>query len=51
MGMYASGIPMGYLVDTKGPQLAIIVGAAALGAGYYPIYFGSSLDVALGSLG
>lgn len=40
IGMYLSGIPAGILVDSKGPKLAIIIGAVALFCGYYPIYLG-----------
>lgn len=36
-GMYAAGIPLGYLVDTKGPRPAALLGAVLLGAGYFPI--------------
>ncbi|KAF1992434.1 MFS general substrate transporter [Aulographum hederae CBS 113979] len=37
LGMYASGIPLGWLVDKKSPRLAILIGGAALGLGYFPI--------------
>ncbi|KAF2837230.1 MFS general substrate transporter [Patellaria atrata CBS 101060] len=37
-GMYASGIPVGLLVDSKGPRPAIAIGGLALGAGYFPIH-------------
>lgn len=32
------GIPIGMLVDAKGPRLAVIVGAILLGAGYFPLH-------------
>lgn len=40
--MYASGVPLGLVVDAKGPRLAILIGAAALAIGYYPIHIGLS---------
>jgi hypothetical protein len=36
VGMYASGIPLGYMVDRK-PKYGVMLGAFALGAGYFPI--------------
>ncbi|KAG0637737.1 major facilitator superfamily domain-containing protein [Tuber brumale] len=38
LGMYLSGIPSGILVDSKGPRLPLLIGAAALLIGYYPMY-------------
>jgi hypothetical protein len=40
--MYASGIPMGLLVDVNGPRVATLGGALALAVGYYPIHLGLS---------
>lgn len=37
VGMYASGIPAGLLIDKRGPRPAILLGAIALGTGYFPI--------------
>lgn len=37
MGMYASGIPFGHMVDTRGPKLGSVLGGLMLGAGYFPI--------------
>lgn len=37
IGMYASGIPMGMVVDKKGPRPAALLGAFALAIGYFPI--------------
>ncbi|KIW08762.1 uncharacterized protein PV09_00700 [Verruconis gallopava] len=37
IGMYASGIPLGYMVDHKGPRPGVLLGSFALGAGFYPI--------------
>jgi hypothetical protein len=36
--MYLAGIPAGILVDSRGPRLAVLLGAAFLLAGYYPIH-------------
>jgi len=41
LGMYASGIPLGLLVDAKGPRPGVLIGAVLLGAGYYPIKRGN----------
>ncbi|KAK6537508.1 hypothetical protein TWF694_011692 [Orbilia ellipsospora] len=51
-GMYLSGIPAGMLVDRKGPRLAILIGAFALFAGYFPIYkvFDSGTNIGVGWL-
>ncbi|KAE8372676.1 MFS transporter [Aspergillus bertholletiae] len=38
LGMYASGVPLGLLTDSRGPRLTTFIGAVALGIGYYPIY-------------
>ncbi|KKZ64156.1 hypothetical protein EMCG_01504 [[Emmonsia] crescens] len=38
LGMYASGIPVGLLVDAKGPKPGILIGIVALGVGYFPIH-------------
>ncbi|KEQ81148.1 putative MFS transporter [Aureobasidium pullulans EXF-150] len=38
IGMYASGIPFGILIDTKGPRWAILIGAVSLACGYFPLY-------------
>jgi hypothetical protein len=40
--MYASGIPVGMLVDSKGPRLAVLIGAVTLGIGYYPMHLGEA---------
>lgn len=41
--MYLSGIPLGLLVDTKGPRTGLALGALLLAAGYYPIKIGISI--------
>ncbi|KAI9780225.1 MAG: hypothetical protein M1835_004534 [Candelina submexicana] len=38
LGMYGSGIPLGMLVDAKGPRPGALIGALCLGLGYYPIH-------------
>ncbi|KAJ5084027.1 hypothetical protein NUU61_008606 [Penicillium alfredii] len=38
LGMYAMGIPLGLLTDSKGPRLMSLVGSACLVVGYYPIH-------------
>ncbi|KAF2136765.1 uncharacterized protein K452DRAFT_236919 [Aplosporella prunicola CBS 121167] len=37
IGMYASGIPVGMLVDRSGPRPPALLGAACLALGYYPL--------------
>lgn len=36
--MYASGIPLGLLIDTKGPRWGVFFGAVALASGYFPLW-------------
>lgn len=36
--MYSLGIPIGMLVDAKGPRIAGILGGILLGAGYFPLH-------------
>ncbi|MCJ1286301.1 hypothetical protein MMC26_005646 [Xylographa opegraphella] len=38
LGMYASGIPIGLLVDAKGPKPGVYLGCAMLGIGYFALY-------------
>jgi MFS family permease len=49
MGMYASGIPLGYMVDKRGPHPGVLLGSIALGAGYFPIK--KAYDAGPGSMG
>ncbi|KAL8693734.1 MAG: hypothetical protein Q9218_001479 [Villophora microphyllina] len=35
LGMYCGGIPVGILVDTKGPQPGVIIGGGLLASGYF----------------
>ncbi|KAI9886668.1 MAG: hypothetical protein M1823_001511 [Watsoniomyces obsoletus] len=37
IGMYGAGIPVGILVDAKGPRPAVLLGAVTLGLGYFLI--------------
>ncbi|KAF1811511.1 MFS general substrate transporter [Eremomyces bilateralis CBS 781.70] len=39
MGMYATGIPVGMFIDTKGPRPSMIFGSFCLGIGYFPIRY------------
>ncbi|KAM5432105.1 hypothetical protein MferCBS31731_007606 [Microsporum ferrugineum] len=38
VGLYAVGIPIGYMVDTRGTRPATLIGAIALFCGYFPIH-------------
>lgn len=40
LGMYGSGIPLGLMVDKRGPHLNTLMGSITLGAGYYPLKLG-----------
>lgn len=40
MGMYATGILSGILIDKKGPRWGVALGAISQAAGYFPIYRG-----------
>ncbi|OAX82082.1 hypothetical protein ACJ72_03568 [Emergomyces africanus] len=53
LGMYASGIPIGLLIDSKGPRPGIFIGIVALGVGYFqPVTDSSAAYVAgQGSMG
>lgn len=37
LGMYASGIPSGMMIDAYGPRWGVVLGIVLFGAGYYPI--------------
>ena len=43
--MYSAGIPVGILVDAKGPKPGALLGAVSLGAGYLAMYKGMGLLV------
>ena len=36
--MYSLGIPVGMLVDAKGPRIAVVMGAVLLALGYFPLH-------------
>ena len=36
--MYASGVPFGILIDTKGPRWSVMIGAISLACGYFPLW-------------
>lgn len=38
MGMYALGFPVGLLIDSRGPRIAVIVGMLLLACGYFPLH-------------
>ncbi|KAL3418352.1 major facilitator superfamily transporter [Phlyctema vagabunda] len=48
LGMYSLGIPVGILVDRKGPRLAVIIGFVLLAAGYFPLH--QAYDKGFGSI-
>lgn len=48
LGMYSMGVPVGIVIDNKGPRPAVIVGAILLALGYYPIK--SAFDSGSGSV-
>lgn len=37
IGMYATGIPAGMLIDSRGPRWGVMLGAIALACGYFPL--------------
>lgn len=37
IGMYATGIPAGLLIDSRGPRWGVLLGAIALACGYFPL--------------
>lgn len=36
--MYSAGVPIGMLIDSKGPRPAVVLGSILLGIGYYPLH-------------
>ena len=38
--MYTAGVPIGMLVDSKGPRPGALLGAVLLGVGYFSLYRG-----------
>ena len=47
LGMYTAGVPIGLLVDAKGPRPGALFGSASLAAGYFSIYKGMEPYAAL----
>lgn len=45
LGMYASGIPTGMIIDAFGPRWGVALGTLLFGAGYYPIAKGGKKNV------
>lgn len=41
LGMYATGIPAGMLIDARGPRWGVAIGTVLFAAGYYPIAKGA----------
>lgn len=48
MGMYALGFPVGLLIDSRGPRIAVIMGMLLLAAGYFPLH--EAYDLGFGSV-
>lgn len=42
LGMYATGIPAGMLIDARSPRWGVAVGTVFFAGGYYPIAKGTS---------
>ena len=40
--MYTAGIPVGLLVDNRGPRPGALFGAVSMGIGYLSVYKGNS---------
>ena len=40
--MYAAGVPIGFLVDAKGPRPGVLFGGLAMGGGYLALQQGVS---------
>ncbi|KAI4095776.1 MAG: hypothetical protein LQ339_007139 [Xanthoria mediterranea] len=38
LGMYVGGIPVGILVDSKGPKPGVVLGGSLLGSGYFALH-------------
>lgn len=48
LGMYALGVPIGVVIDSRGPRPAVILGSILLGLGYWPLH--SAYDAGEGSV-
>ncbi len=44
--MYTAGIPLGLLVDSRGPRPGVLLGAVFLGIGYFSMYRGRTYSLA-----
>ncbi|SPO05064.1 related to MCH1 Monocarboxylate Permease Homologue, not transporting monocarboxylate [Cephalotrichum gorgonifer] len=38
MGMYTLGFPVGLLIDSRGPRIAVVIGMLLLALGYFPLH-------------
>jgi MFS family permease len=38
LGMYATGIPAGLLIDSRGPRWGVLLGCICLACGYFPLH-------------
>ena len=45
--MYTAGVPIGLLVDAKGPRPGALFGSASLAVGYFSLYKGMGPYAAL----
>lgn len=43
LGMYLAGIPVGLLVDRRGPRYGVLLGAVFMGVGYFSLHKGGRL--------
>lgn len=48
LGMYSMGVPVGMLVDSRGPRSAVVIGSVLLGVGYWPLH--TAYDAGHGSV-
>ena len=48
MGMYAVGFPVGLLIDSRGPRIAVAMGMLFLACGYFPLH--EAYDTDFGSV-
>ena len=46
--MYSMGVPVGMLVDSRGPRSAVVIGSVLLGVGYWPLH--TAYDAGHGSV-
>jgi len=48
LGMYSCGIPIGMVIDTRGPRPAVVLGSVLLGCGYF--FIKTAFDAGSGSV-